>query len=247
MVGMLSHVGKVRKINEDSLGVYENSQIKLYIVSDGMGGHNAGEIASKLAVDSILEFVKNSDVEEDLEKLLADAIKDSNEKIFEVSKSNNSLNGMGTTVTTCLINNGKMAVANVGDSRCYVITSEGIKQVTKDHSLVQELVDSGSITQEEAEVHPNKNIITRSLGTSPKVEVDTFLLDLSTIFKVVICSDGLSNSVSSTEMLSIIRSKDNEGACKELVDLSNERGGRDNITVIVFEGECKDDRDFTRE
>jgi len=247
MVGMLSHVGKVRKINEDSLGVYENSQIKLYIVSDGMGGHNAGEIASKLAVDSILEFVKNSDVEEDLEKLLADAIKDSNEKIFEVSKSNHSLNGMGTTVTTCLINNGKMAVANVGDSRCYVITSEGIRQITKDHSLVQELVDSGNITQEEAEVHPNKNIITRSLGTSPKVEVDTFLLDLSTICKVVLCSDGLSNSVSSAEMLSIISSMDNESACKELVDLSNERGGRDNITVIVFEGECKDDRDFTRE
>jgi protein phosphatase len=247
MVGMLSDIGEVRKVNEDFLGFYENPEMKLYVVSDGMGGHNAGEVASKLAVDTIIQHIKDSEQVEDKEEMLVDAIINANMKIYEVSKTNHSLNGMGTTVTACLVDESNMIVANVGDSRCYIISEGQIKQITKDHSLVQELVDSGSITQAEAEVHPNKNIITRSLGTSPNVNVDTFSVDLATVYKVILCTDGLSNSVSSEEILTILKSRDNESACKELVELSKQRGGRDNITVIVFEGECKDDRDFTRE
>lgn len=247
MVGMLSDIGKVRKINEDSLGFYETQNFKLYIVSDGMGGHNAGEIASKLAVDSVIEYIKTYTIIENLERVLIDSIEYSNKKIYEVSKSKQSLNGMGTTVTACLLQDGKMAIANVGDSRCYVIDKNGIVQVTKDHSLVQELVDNGSITQQEAQLHPNKNIITRALGTAPEVKVDTYLLDLNNICKVILCTDGLSNSITPSEMLDTLYSTGMEKACKELVELSKQRGGRDNITVIVFEGECKDDRDFVRE
>ena len=245
MIGALSDIGNHRKVNEDFLGYYKDDYKKIYIMADGMGGHNAGEIASKLAVDSIIEFINSKASIENLENALIEAIKYANKKIYEVSKTDLSFYGMGTTVTACLISNSQMAVANVGDSRCYIINSQGIVQITKDHSLVQELVDNGSITQEEAEVHPNKNIITRSLGTSPKVEVDTLLLDLNTVFKVILCSDGLSNSVNSKEMLSIVETENHETACKELVELSKQRGSRDNISVIVFEGECKDDRDFT--
>lgn len=245
MAGMLSDIGNIRELNEDYFGYHEDFEKKIYIVADGMGGHNAGEVASKLAVDTTIEYINSICSLENLEKILKEAVEFSNKKIYEVSKTNVSLNGMGTTLTACLINSGKMAVANVGDSRCYVIDRLGIHQITKDHSLVQELLDSGSITEEEAAVHPNKNIITRALGTAPKVDVDTYLVDLKDVYKVMLCTDGLSNSLTSEEMYDIIISNTNTSACHKLTELSKQRGGKDNITVIIFEGECKDDRNFT--
>lgn len=244
MVGFLSDVGNVRKINEDYLGYHEDSEKKIYIVADGMGGHNAGEVASKLAVEKTLEYIKTSNCLEDVEAVLREAVQFANKKVYEFSKTDGSLNGMGTTATVCFIKADKMLVANVGDSRCYVIDRFGIKQVTKDHSLVQELVDNGSITAEEAAVHPNKNIMTRALGTAPKVDVDIFEVDLKEISRIVLCTDGLSNSLSDREMFEIITSSNISTACQRLVDISKQRGGRDNITVIIFEGECGNDRDF---
>lgn len=246
MVGLLTDIGNVRKLNEDYVGYHEDNQKKVYIVADGMGGHNAGEVASKMAVDSAIEYINSTDSIENLERVLSEAIQFSNKNIYEFSKTKSSLNGMGTTITACLIKDSKMVVANVGDSRCYVIDNKGIHQVTKDHSLVQQLVDNGSITIEEAAVHPNKNIITRALGTAPVVDIDIYTIDLKEIDRVILCTDGLSNSLTDLEIYEVVIETSNSDACDRLVNLSKERGGRDNITVIIFEGECKNDWDFAR-
>lgn len=242
MVGILSDIGNVRKINEDSLGYYNNEDFGIYIVADGMGGHNAGEVASKIAVDTTISYIKSLNNLEDMEGILIHSIKMANKKVFELSQSNDGLVGMGTTITACLVKDNKMIVANVGDSSCYIMKHTGITKVTKDHSLVQQLVDEGSITEEEAISHPNKNIITRALGTNDFVEIDTFDIELCDVIKVILCTDGLTNGVNTGEMYDIILNNINEDSCTKLVELSKLKGGRDNISVIVFEGECEDDR-----
>jgi protein phosphatase len=247
MVGILSDVGNVRRINEDSVGFYEGENYKVYIVADGMGGHNAGEVASKLAVDTVIDYIKSFKYIENLGDFLVEGIKMANEKIFQLSKSDSKLIGMGTTITACIVKDNNMIVANVGDSGCYIMRENGVIKVTKDHSLVQQLIDEGSITEEEAITHPNKNIITRALGTNIVVDIDTFDIDLCDVIKVVLCSDGLSNEVNVNEMYDIILNNNNEYACKQLIELSKLKGGRDNISVIVFEGECKYDRNYARQ
>jgi PPM family protein phosphatase len=244
MVGILSDIGNTRKINEDFVGFYEDNDIGIYIIADGMGGHNAGEVASKLAVETAISYIKSLNSVDDMENVLIDSIKVANTKIFELAKMNEGLVGMGTTITVCLVRGGKMVVANVGDSCCYIMKYNGITKVTKDHSLVQQLIDEGSITEEEAATHPNKNIITRALGTNISVEIDTFKIDLSDIKKVILCTDGLSNLVNISEMYDVILNNNNADSCRMLVDLSKLKGGRDNISVIVFEGECEDDRNY---
>lgn len=246
MVGIISDIGNYRNVNEDSVGYYKDDTIGIYVVADGMGGHNAGEIASKLAVDSVVEYLKNKDFTEDNKVSLEKAIKQANKFIYNRAKNDISLSGMGTTVTVCYIDKSKMIVGNVGDSRCYVIDKDNqIVKITKDHSLVQQLIDDGSITEQEAAFHPNKNIITRALGTNPSVIVDTFEVDLKNIKKVILCTDGLTNDVTPEQICDIIIKNNCNDASKLLIDLSKEKGGRDNISVIVFEGECKDDRCFT--
>lgn len=246
MVGILSDIGNVRKLNEDYVGYFEDDEKRLYVIADGMGGHNAGEVASEIAVNSTIEYIKNIESLFDIETAIKSAILFANKKIYELSRKREALAGMGTTITACLIKNKKMVVANVGDSNCHIITENAIHKVTRDHSLVQELVDSGSITEEEALKHPNKNIITRALGTSEKVKVDTYIKNITGIKKIILCTDGLTNLVKSKEIYDIINSNDNETSCKKLVELSKERGSRDNISVILFEGECKHDRNLAR-
>lgn len=246
MVGILSDIGNVRKINEDSVGFYKDENLSIYVIADGMGGHNAGEVASKLAADTTIEYVKTLTNIESMQEVLTEAIKLANEKIFKVSQSSDGLNGMGTTITACLVKNHKMVVANVGDSSCYVMKYNGIAKITKDHSLVQQLVDDGEITEEEAASHPNKNIITRALGTNRHVDIDTFEVDIADVYRIILCTDGLSNGVNINEMYDIILNNDNENACRQLIELSKLKGGRDNISVIVFEGECEYDRNYAR-
>lgn len=245
MVGILSDVGNFRKLNEDSIGYYENDNKRIYVIADGMGGHNAGEVASKIAVESTIKYINSLYELNDIEKILIDAIDCSNSEIYEMSMCNNELNGMGTTITACLIKGMDMVVANVGDSSCYIIKDNKINKVTKDHSLVQQLIDEGSITENEAVRHPNKNIITRALGTSMSVIVDTFKINLKGVSKIILCTDGLTNEVSADEIYDIITQNNNDNACKKLVELSKLRGGRDNISVMVFEGECENDRNNT--
>ena len=248
MFGIISDVGNVRKTNEDSVGYFESSDINIYAVADGMGGHNAGEVASDLAINIIIEYIKDNHYSSEMKEVLSEGIKSANMKIYDVASKDDSLKGMGTTITICFIKQNKMVVANVGDSSCYVVDSnKELIKITRDHSLVQQLLDNGSITEEKARTHPNKNIITRALGTNESVEVDLFDVDLANVFKCILCTDGLTNEVTYSEMFNIINENDNESSCKMLVDLSKSRGGRDNISVIVFEGGCTDDRNNIRE
>ncbi|OFI07673.1 serine/threonine phosphatase stp [Clostridium acetireducens DSM 10703] len=245
MVGILSDVGNVRSINEDSVGYFKGDNKSIYVIADGMGGHNAGEVASKIAVDTTINYIKTQYKDEsvkDMKYILIKGIECANKKIYDLAQSNKSLKGMGTTITACLIKESTMLVANVGDSRCYVIKDNKIVKVTKDHSLVQQLVDNGSISEEEAIYHPNKNVITRALGTNKIVDIDVYKIDLKDIKKVILCTDGLTNEVTTKEIENIVTNNDNEKSCRELIKLSKLKGGRDNISVIVFEGECKDDR-----
>ncbi|MDO5038160.1 Stp1/IreP family PP2C-type Ser/Thr phosphatase [Clostridium sp.] len=237
MVGYKSDVGIKRKFNEDSVGHFECDSYGIYIVADGMGGHNAGEVASEMAVSNVIEFVKNN-INSLGECVLEDAIENVNKKIYEYSVSNLKLSGMGTTITACLVYDGKIVIANVGDSSCFGINSSGLFKLTKDHSLVQQLIDSGSISEEEAINHPNKNIITRAVGTHEDVEVDIFKFDIDEYDKYLMCSDGLTNEVPIERITEIIQKEDdNELACYELVNEANKNGGRDNITVMLFGGE----------
>ena len=244
MVKFLSDVGNYRKVNEDYIDYYSDNLKSIYVIADGMGGHNAGDIASKLAVENTINYLNSLPNIENMEEDLRNAIADSNIKIHELSKSSDELIGMGTTITACMISGSDMIVANVGDSRCYIIKGEKLIRVTKDHSLVQQLVDEGSITESEAISHPNKNIITRALGTKNTVEIDTYLCNLKEISKVILCTDGLYNMVKEEELYDIVMNNDNY--CIELIELSKSRGGKDNISVMVFEGECRDDRNYSR-
>ncbi len=246
MVGMLSDVGTVRKLNEDYVGCYEKD-IRFYVVADGMGGHNAGEVASKIAVDSVIKYIKEAkDIKsENLGGILSKAVEYANENIYKESMKSQKLTGMGTTITACLIKGSNAVVANVGDSCCYFIKNNDIIKITKDHSLVQQLIDSGTITEEEALSHPNKNIITRALGTSESVKVDIFELQFDDVSKGILATDGLTNVVSADEIYNVVLNNEKEIACHKLIELSKQKGSRDNISVIVFEGEWRDDRNCT--
>ena len=246
--GVKTDRGLKRQLNEDNCNVLVGypGVPTCFVIADGMGGHNAGEVASKLAVEKTIEYIKYYFDLSERENLIREAIKISNKHIFDLAQQDSSLKGMGTTLTACLVYDKEMLVANVGDSGCYVLKQDGLKKITKDHSLVQQLIDIGSITEEEALRHPNKNIITRALGTEEDVEVDIFKIDLRGIEKVILCTDGLTNMINRDEMQDILLNNNNEDACKKMVELSKLKGGRDNISVIVFEGECENDRNFTR-
>ena len=240
LVQLLTDVGNFRKVNEDYIDYYTDETKRIYVIADGMGGHNAGEIASKLAVENTISYINSLDKLEDLEDSIKKAVWDSNNKIYELSKSKADLNGMGTTLTACLIKGNDMVIAHVGDSRCYIIKDKAISQVTKDHSLVQQLLDEGSITESEADNHPNRNIITRALGTNSTIDVDIIKMEINGIEKIILCTDGLSNLVNEQELYDFVMN--NDDCCAELIELSKSRGTKDNISVIVFEGEWRNDR-----
>ena len=237
MVGIKSDVGIVRSLNEDYAGYIEEDNYKLYVVADGMGGHKAGEVASKMAVNSVEEYVKEN-YENDGSNVLENAILFANEKIYDNAKGGLEYKGMGTTLVAALVYEDKIIIANVGDSSCFGINDSDIIKITKDHSLVQELIDSGSITEEEGRSHPQKNVITRALGTNNVVNVDIFEINRNVYDKYLLCTDGLSNEVLKEEMLREINNiNDYNAACDKLVLLAKNRGGRDNITVLLFGGE----------
>ena len=237
MVGIKSDVGIVRNLNEDYAGYIEEESYKLYVVADGMGGHNAGEVASEMAVNAVKAYVKENYKNEG-SNVLENAIFFANEKIYDKAIGGLEYKGMGTTLVAALVYGDNVLIANVGDSSCFGITGNDIIKITKDHSLVQELIDSGSITEEEGRNHPKKNIITRALGTNNVVKIDIFKIDINTYDKYLLCTDGLSNEVLKEEILREINDiNDYNTACDKLVLLAKNRGGRDNITVLLFGGE----------
>ena len=237
MVGIRSDVGVVRSLNEDYAAYIEEEDYKLYVVADGMGGHNAGEVASEMAVNAVKLYVKDN-YKRDGSNVLENAILFANEKIYDKARCGSEYKGMGTTLVAALVYDDNVIVSNDGDSSCFGIIGNDIIKITKDHSLVQELIDSGSITEEEGRNHPKKNIITRALGTNNVVKVDIFKIDINTYDKYLLCTDGLSNEVLKEEMLREINDiNDYNTACDKLVLLAKNRGGRDNITVLLFGGE----------
>ncbi|WP_346876456.1 MULTISPECIES: Stp1/IreP family PP2C-type Ser/Thr phosphatase [unclassified Clostridium] len=236
LLGIETDVGNKRTFNEDSVGYYEEEDFGIFVIADGMGGHNAGEVASKIAIDTIIEYVINHKKDRSEEEILNEAILSANRKIYRESLLNESCNGMGTTLVGAFVRGNNLTMVNIGDSRGYILKDGQLVKVTKDHSLVQELLDNGTITNEEAKNHPNKNVITRALGTNPVVTADYYSLDIRGISKILLCSDGLTNEVSEEDIFRVLQGY-NGNQCMELINMSKKNGGRDNISIIIFKGE----------
>lgn len=235
MVGVKSDLGNIRKLNEDYAGFYEEDEVKIYVVADGMGGHNAGEIASKIATESIINFIKSKIKDGILKNTLKESIEYANKKVYTLAYKSEEYKGMGTTVVACLITNIGIQIANVGDSSCFIINDNKVYKITKDHSLVQELLDTGSISKEQAINHPQKNVITRAIGTGEEVKIDIYNINKDEYEYILLCSDGLTNDVDlEKELLGLINKCDIQKVCDKLVDRAKHNGGRDNITVMLL-------------
>lgn len=232
--------GKVRLHNEDSGGIFKNLDgHRLAIVADGMGGHRAGDVASGMTMAELKnqwEAVSGILTAEEAENWLKKHILKVNGLLFEHAKNNSECDGMGTTIVAAISNENFATVANIGDSRCYLLNESGFKQVTEDHSLVNELVRFGQITKEDAEHHPRKNVLLRALGTEEKVEMDIKTIMFEEGDCLLLCSDGLSNKVSEKEMEEVLTSYSSlEEKASTLISLANEYGGEDNITLAIVE------------
>ncbi len=234
-----SDVGKIREMNQDYYYISNSlDEIQLYMLADGMGGYNGGEIASKLAIQSAKNYIENNfkTIEKDKDsiiQLLASSMEYANMVVYEKSKENKELEGMGTTLEIVLIYNNKAYIGHIGDSRIYRIRKSFIRKLTQDHSYVQKLVKDGQITQEQAEHHPKKNMLMKALGCNAFVEPDVMVKGFLKDDIIVMSSDGLTNLVNQEEIYN--HAKENiELATKELVDMANERGGYDNITLVII-------------
>ena len=232
-------VGKARDMNQDYYYISSpEDSIKIYILADGMGGYNGGEIASKLATTTALSYIQSNfentpKEREDILKLVKSAMEYANMVVYEKSKEQKDLDGMGTTLEVCLIYNNKLYLGHVGDSRIYRLRGEFFRKLTHDHSYVQKLVKDGTITQEEANHHPKKNMLMKALGCTAFVEPDVTVKGFIKDDIILICSDGLTNMVEEQEIYNILK-KEGTLAAEKLVEKANENGGYDNITAIVI-------------
>lgn len=228
-------IGVVREVNQDYVFTTEapiGNLPNLLVVADGMGGHRAGEYASRLAVEVLKQELAAS-TEDGPEAMMRNAITRANERVLEAARQDAKLSGMGTTLVAATVIERTLYFANVGDSRLYLLNDD-IKQLSKDHSLVQEMVRLGGINQEEAKYHPDKNIITRAIGAKDEVEIDFFEYRLKKGDTILICTDGLSNMVEDEEILHIVKcSRDVVEAVEQLIERAKDNGGNDNIGVIV--------------
>ena len=231
--------GNVRENNEDYFYISNSlDEVQLYLLADGMGGYNGGEIASKLAVQTAKNYIENNfkDIEKDKDsiiQLLASSMEYANMVVYEKSKETPELQGMGTTLEICLIYNNKAYIGHIGDSRIYRVRKQFIRKLTQDHSYVQKLVKEGTITKEQAEHHPQKNMLMKALGCNAFVEPDVMVKGFLKDDIIIMCSDGLSNMVDQ-ETIYEMASKNIEQATKDLVQLAKDRGGYDNITVVII-------------
>lgn len=231
--------GKVRQRNEDNGGIFSNSQgEQLAIVADGMGGHNAGDVASKMTVDFLYnEWInyQNTSTAESAENWFRERIAEINLTLLEHSRSNVECEGMGTTLVAAICTNDFATIINVGDSRCYIFNENGFKQITEDHSLVNELVKTGLISKEDAEHHPRKNVVLKALGTEEKIEADIKTILIEDGDYLLLCSDGLSDKITELQMKEILVNEDAiEEKAEKLIDMANQNGGEDNITLILI-------------
>lgn len=234
-----SDVGKIREKNEDYYSISESlDEVQLYILADGMGGASGGEIASKLAVEKAKKYILNNfkEIEKDKEsiiQLVASSMEYANMCVYEQAQENKELEGMGTTLEIVLIYNNRAFIGHIGDSRIYRIRKAIIRKLTQDHSYVQKLVKDGTITPEQAEKHPQKNILLKVLGCNAFIEPDVMVKGFLKDDVLVMCSDGLSNMVTQDDIYKMA-SGNIEQATVDLVDKANENGGYDNITVVII-------------
>jgi serine/threonine protein phosphatase PrpC len=241
----LTHVGRQRQHNEDNFLVEDDAH--LFLVADGMGGHAAGEIASRIAVDSIIEFILHTKEDDgtwphaydehykrSTNRLMA-AVRMANTRVLEAMRKDARLRGMGTTVVACLADDDTMSVAHVGDSRAYLIRDKNISRITNDHSWVFEQVQAGMLTEAEAEKHPLRNVITRALGGALQVSPDASEIECKPGDVYLLCSDGLTGMVPEEEILRLVTENDGdlETTAQRLIDTANERGGLDNVTAVL--------------
>ncbi|MCL6516421.1 Stp1/IreP family PP2C-type Ser/Thr phosphatase [Alicyclobacillus sp.] len=241
-----THVGLVRPNNQDTYVVRTDvPPVCLVVIADGMGGAQAGEVASKLAAETVSEFVaeacRSAGAAVEPEQVLRDAVQAANHRVWEASRNSAEYVGMGTTLVAALVHDGRVCLAHVGDSRAYVLHDGELAQVTDDHSLVAELVRRGQLTEEEALHHPQRHIVTRSLGTAELADPDVSVRPLADGDVLLLCTDGLSNLVQPAELrASLLRLRgarvqaDVERAADELIGLALARGGSDNITVALL-------------
>ncbi len=232
----MTDIGRARSSNQDF--VYASDQPvgnlpDLMIVADGMGGQNGGETASRMTVESMIAYLEKAEGKRPI-PLLSEAIHYANDQVYEKACQDKSLEGMGTTVVAAVVKDEYLYVANVGDSRLYLIDEEEISQVTKDHSLVEEMVRMGEIKRKDARSHPDKNVITRAIGVHTPVRVDFFDVKLEPDDTVLLCSDGLTNMVEDSRILQIVRKYDTPKKISEhLISEANKNGGQDNVSVVL--------------
>ena len=225
----VTDVGRVRDGNEDDF-LDQADRLGLVAVADGMGGHRAGEVASATALEALRAAVASGEP-------LREAIEGANEAVLEKSESDHALQGMGTTLTAGMLGtDGSLMVGHVGDSRAYLVRDGELRQITDDHSLVEEMVRGGELTPEQAELHPQRSIITRALGIEPQVDVDVYPIELQPGDRILLCSDGLTTMVRPEEIANIVRREaDPRRAAQLLVDAANAAGGEDNVTAVIIE------------
>jgi protein phosphatase len=234
-------IGKVRSANEDSFdfGIFDDGTAWA-VVCDGMGGVRGGQLASSLATEMIGEKIRKCYNKlmpvYSFENIFLSTITTANVIVNDRSYTDTEFQGMGTTIAAAIVKDNQVCIAHVGDSRAYKITASGITQITKDHSLAQEMLDSGQITKEEFENYPKKNIITRALGIDEKIEIDFDFTDLADGEALLLCSDGLSGLLSDEELFDIYKNNDFELLCDEYIKAANDKGGYDNITAVVMKG-----------
>ncbi len=232
--------GKVRQLNEDSVGVFVNQHgDHLAVVADGMGGHRAGDVASQLTTSMLKELWEKTErfhTADEAEIWLSTTIDHINNEVFSYSQSHSECEGMGTTLVGAICTSLFATIVNIGDSRGYILNENGFHQLTEDHTLVNELVRSGEISKEDAEHHPRKNVILRAIGTEAAISMDIKTIMFEDEDILLLCSDGLSNKVTEQEMKEILLNPLSlESKGEKLIHLANENGGEDNITVIIVE------------
>ena len=233
--GAATDRGRVRELNEDSCACFSAGDTLVAVVADGMGGHNAGEVASAAAVDKISEYLKENLETEPVRDCLLHAVEAANGFVYKKARSDRRYTAMGTTAVLCCVRDGCAYIANVGDSRAYLV-GEDIVQVTEDHSVVEELLRRGEITKNEALTHPHRNMITRALGTEPRVLPVLFRGELSPGDILLLCSDGLSGLLEDVEIQAVLSGGGSlQERLEQLVEAANERGGYDNITAVAVQ------------
>jgi serine/threonine protein phosphatase PrpC len=244
--GEKTDVGKVRAGNEDSCKVYRPDECPdgidgLLVVADGMGGHAAGEDASRITVETVVVFLTDAarevgEMEEDiLLGFMSDALEEANQKVLEEAAISPEKRGMGTTCTAALLKRNHSYIAHIGDSRAYLLRDSILTRLTKDHSFVEEEVERGALTPEEARVHPRRNVVTRAIGIGSDLNVDTYSEDLESGDRLMLCSDGLNSMIPDARIAEILGEGDAQASCDNLVNAANDAGGSDNITVVVYE------------